>query len=251
MDYKDIRWKFIVVSGRYDLINSTTFEDDGADFYLNAGQKYLDRLLDTGKMNARYPVIVEAGTFVVKSIGIRAIKEVWAANADGKIQLIPDTMQRLKTEYSEEFSAVAQGVPRYYAPAVFRPHPDTLASVTGMYNVSDLLLYNAIAPAQHFNYNGIVIMPPPDGTYTIEILGLFYSPVLSATLAAEVWTQTKSYWTEAQPDTLIAAALYKVDALYRNLDAAKEFRSIVMDDVIGLDKDTVEEDLVGNMQMGG
>jgi len=251
MDYKDIRWKFIEVSGRYDLINPTTQEDDGADFYLNAGQRYLDRLLDTGKMNARYPVIVTAGIIVVKTIGLRAVREVWAANADGKVQLIPESLQKLRTEYSEESSGIAQACPKYYAPGFFRPYPDTLASVAGMYNVEDLLLFSVGPPSQHFNYNGIVIMPPPDGTYTIEILGLFYSPTLSATLAAEVWTQTRSYWTEAQPDTLIAAALFKVDSLYKNVDAAKEYRALVMDDVLGLDRDTVEEDLTGNMQMGG
>ncbi len=250
MDYKDIRTKFVELSGRYDLTTNTE-EDSGADFFLNAGQKYLDRLMDTGKMNARYPVIVAAGTYIVKSVGIRAIREVWAGNADGKYQLIPDTLQKLREEYSEEFSDVSQGTPAYYAPAVFRPYPDTLASVTGMYNVSDLLLYNAVAPAQHFNYNGIVIMPPPDGTYTIEILGLFYSPTLSATLAGVTWTQVKSFWTEVHPETLIAAALFKLEGFYRNTEGSKDFKATVMDDIVGLDHDAVEEELTGDMQMGG
>ena len=250
MDYKDIRIKFAELSGRWDLLTAT-FEDAGADFFLNAGQKYLDHLLDAGKMLGRYPVIITAGTHIVKTIGLRAIREVWAANVDGKFQLLPDTLQKIKTEYSEEFSSVSQGVPKYYAPAIFRPFPDTLASTAGMYSVGDLLLFSATAPAQHFNYNGIVIMPPPDGTYTIEIVGLFYSPTLSATLSGSVWTQTKSFWTEVHPDVLLSAAIYKLHALYHNTSGAADYKALVLEDVLGLDKDIVEGDLVGYLQMGG
>uniref|UniRef100_A0A6M3JCV0 Uncharacterized protein n=1 Tax=viral metagenome TaxID=1070528 RepID=A0A6M3JCV0_9ZZZZ len=250
MDYIDIRKKFAELSGRWDLL-TTNFEDDGADFFLNAGQRYLDRLLSDGKMFATYPVIVAAGTFIVKSIGIRAIKEVWAGNVDGKYQLIPDTLNKLKTEYSEEFSDVPQGAPKYYAPALLRPYPDTLASTTGMYNVSDLLTYSATAPAQHFNYDGIVIMPPPDETYTIEIVGLFYSPTLSATLSGAVWTQTKSFWTEVHPEILLEAAIYKLHGLYHNTSGAADYKALALEDAKGIDHDAVEEQLTGDLVMGG
>lgn len=250
MDYLDVRKKFCEISGRYDLMTAT-YEDDGADFFLNAAQKYLDRFFDQGKAWARYPVIVAAGTFIAKSLGIRAIKEVWLANVDGKVQLIPCTLADLKSEYAEEFSSVTQGTPEYYAPALLRPYPDTLASVTGMYNVSDLLTYVATAPAQHFNYNGIVIMPPPDGTYTVEIVGLFYSPTLSATLSGATWTQTKSFWTEVHPEVLIAAAIYKMHSLYHNTGSAADAKSTTLEDVTGLINDAIEEELVGTLQMEG
>ncbi len=252
MEYRLVRQKFVELSGRYDLVIPTTWEDNGADFFINAGQKFLDRMLDSGKTIARYPVIVTAGTFIVKSVGIRAIQEVWCANADGKTQLNLNTLQQIRTEYSEEFSSVDQGQPEYYAPAVLRPYPDTLASATGMYNVSDLLLYNATAPSQHFSYNGIVIMPPADGTYTIEILGLFYSPTLSATVNAGIWTQTMSFWTEIHPDVLIEAAIYKLHTLYNNTGAAADYKVSVIEDMMGIDHDAAQEDIgPGGLQMGG
>lgn len=247
MDYKDIRLKFAEISGRYDLITAT-YEDNGADFFLNAGQKFLDRMLDTGKMVARYPVILASGEYIAKSVGIRSIKEVWVADSDGKTKLIPSTLSELKGEYDEEFSAVTQGTPAYYAPATLRPYPDTLNSVTGMYNVSDLILNSA---GSHFTYNGVVVMPPCDGSYTIEIVGLFYSPTLSATLSGATWTQTKSYWTEVMPEVLIEAAIYKLQAMYHNTGGAVDYKALVLEDVSGLDHDAVEEDLVGDMQMGG
>jgi len=252
MDYKDVRDKFIELSGHGELL-TTTGEDNGADFFLNAGQKYLDRFFgfSTGKTIARYPVIVTAGTYIAKTVGLRAIKEVWIANADGRSQLVPSTLSQLKTEYSEEFSSVTQGTPYYYAPAIFRPAPDSLNSVTGMYGVDDLLLYNATDPAQHFNYHGIVIMPPPGGTYTVEIVGLFYSPALSATLSGGVWTQTKSYWTEVHPDVLVEAALVKIEGLYRNTEGIKAFKEMLVSDVSGIDFDIIEEELTGSLQIGG
>jgi hypothetical protein len=160
-------------------------------------------------------------------------------------------MQQLRTEYSDEFADVTQGQPEYYAPAIFRPAPDTLVTTTGLYDIADLLTYNAVAPAQHFNYHGIVIMPPPDVAYTVTIWGLFYSPTLSATLSGSTWTQVKSYWTEVHPEVLIEAALFKLEGFYRNTDGAKDFKATLMEDVSGLDHDSVEEDLVGDMQMGG
>ena len=250
MEYKDVRKKFAELSGRWDLLTAT-YEDAGADIFLNAGQKYLDRFLDVGKVIGRYPVIVAAGTYIVKTVGLRAIKGVWAANIDGKTQLTPATLQELRTEYGESLSVVSRGAPLYYAPAILRPYPDTLASTTGMYGVEDLLLYSATSPAQHFNYNGVVIMPPPDGTYTVEILGLFYSPTLSATLSGAVWTQTMSYWTEVHPEVLIEAAIYKLLSLYHDRGGADNYKAAVLEDITGIISDLVEEELAGSMEMGG
>lgn len=247
MNYKDIRDKFVEISGRYDLITATA-EDNGADFFLNHAQKYLDRLIDSGKMLARYPVILSAGEYIAKSVGIRAIKEVWIADADGKRELTKCTLNEIKTYYDEEFSDITQGTPEYYAPALFRPFPDTLDSTSGMYNVSDLILYSA---GPHFTYNGVVVMPPCDGTYTLEIVGLFYSPTLSATLSGSTWTQTKSYWTEVQPELLIEAAIYKLQAMYHNTSGAADYKALVSEDVLGIDYDAVEEDIAGNLQMNG
>lgn len=250
MEYKDIRRKFVEISGRYDLVN-TDWTDNGADFFLNLGQRYLDRMFDEGGSIARYPVIMTVGQFIAKTVGIRAIHEVWAANADGKFQLEAWTLAGLKEEYSEEFSSVTSGQPTYFAPAILRPAPDTLASVAGMYNVSDLLVYNPTAPAQHFNYNGVVVMPPVDQTYTIELLGLFYSPTLSATLSGTVWTQTMSFWSEVHPEVLIAAAIYRMHSLYNNTGAAADYKSMLFEDLTNLDRDLAEQMLIGDLKLEG
>lgn len=246
MDYKDLRYKFCSISGRYDLVTSTQ-EDNGADFIINSAQKHLDRFFDDGKALARYPVILAAGEYIAKTVDIRAIKEVWIINSEGRSQLTKCTLEELRTEYSDGFASEANGTPGYYAPAVFRPAPDTLASISGMYGQDDLIL----AATEHYTYNGIVIMPPCDEAYTVEIVGLFYSPELSATLSGAVWTQTKSYWTEVHPDVLIEAALYKLDALYHNNSGSTDYEKLLEKDINGLIADGTEEMLSSYMQMSG
>lgn len=246
MTYKDIRQKFIEVSGRYDLINPDTWEDNGADFYLNMGQKVLDRNLDSKNMFARYPFGLAIGSIIAKTPGLRAIKEVWIANADGKAQLIYVPLNQFRSGFAKESNLLETGVPAYYTPAVFRPFPDELVNTTGLYDVEDLLLSGT-----HYTYNGVIVMPPPAGDYTLTILGLFYSPTLSATLANGVWAQTKSYWTENEPETLLEAALSRLATFAGNITSANEHKAAMLEDLRNIDFDAVEEMLVGDMEMDG
>lgn len=252
MDYRDLRKKFVELSGRYDLIKANE-TDNGADFFINAGQKILDRMQDSGKAKARYTVSLAAGTILVYTAGLRAIKGVWVSSSDGMTALKPCTLEEMREYYAGKFSEVTQGAPAYYAPAVLRPYPDTTvaADVTGLYDIEDLILHVVSGNTGHWSYNGIVIMPPPSTAYTLSLWGLFYSPTLSATLSGSTWTQTKSFWSEVHPETLLAAALYKLEAFYRNTEGAKDWDNTLMVDMKGLDHDFVEEDMNGESQMGG
>ncbi len=246
MEYWEIRKKFVEISGRYDLVDPDTWEDDGADFYLNMGQRILDRSLNGKKMEARYPFELTSANIVVKTPGLRAIKEVWVANVDGRSQLTFVPLDQLRGGYAEASNLLDQGTPLYYSPAVFRPFPDELVTVTGLYDVEDLLLSGT-----HYTYNGIIVMPPPDGTYTVTIWGLFYSPTLSATLLGSVWTQTRSYWTENEPYTLLEAALSRLATFAGNITSAREHKEAMNEDLHTLDFDEVEEGLLGDMEMEG
>jgi hypothetical protein len=252
MDYKDLRKKFIEMSGRYDLINAN-WTDNGADFFINAGQKHLDRMLNQGKAKARLTKSLTAGTILITTTGLRVVKEVWASNSDGMYELFPNTITNMRTYYEKKLSEVDRGAPAYYCPAVLRPFPDTTvaADVAGFYDIEDLMLHVVIGSTGHWTYNGILIMPPPDGTYNISVWGLFYSPTLSATLAGSTWTQTKSFWSEEHPETLLIAALYKLEVFYRNTEGAKDWKAALADDTTGMDHDFVEEDLNGPSEMGG
>lgn len=248
MDYKDIRKKFVELSGRYDLVNAN-WTDNGADFFINAGQMHLDRASDVQKATAKNPQSIAAGTVIVKTIGLRSVKEVWAGTSvNGLILLGKETLANLREYYGEQLSSIDQGTPEYYATCSFRPYPDavTALTLTGYYDIDDLVLADT-----HYTYRGILLVPPPDKTYYISIIGTFYSPTLSATLSGSTWTQTKSYWSEVHPDILIQAALLKLEVFYRNTEGVKDWKFALDMDIQGLDKDVVDEEISGVNEMEG
>jgi len=248
MNYKDIRTKFATLSGRYDLITAT-YEDNGADFFLNAGQKMLDRMQETGKSKAKSVTSISIGTYYKSWTNLRAVKEVWVGNSTELLsKLAKYTLSELREFYGEQLCDVDQGVPQYWAPAVIRPVPDNLAStgLSSYYDIGDLMLDD-----DHYTYNGIVWAPPVDQTMYLSVYGLWYSPTLSATLSGDKWTQTKSFWTEEHPDILLYAALYKLETFYRNTEGAKDWLNALTLDLSGIDKDLVEEDIDDVNQMEG
>ena len=248
MDYRDLRKKFVELSGRYDLIKANE-TDNGADFFINEGQKWLDRKFSDGKAKARYPSATVEGTIKVSVAGLRAAKEVWVTNSEGMTELARESLNSLRNAYQDTLSDVTNGRPSYYAPAVFRPYPDTLtsAAAAALSDVEDLLL-----DGTHYTYNGIVILPPADGVYTLTIQGLFYSPTLSSVLTDGSWIETTSFWLQVHPGTLLLAALYKLEAFYRSRAGMRDRMEALMEDVTGIDHDLVETDIAGeSLQMGG
>lgn len=251
MDYYLIRKKFCELSGRYDLMNAD-YTDNGADFYINAGQQRLDRMQSSGQMKAKYVKQVAAGTIKVFVAGLRSVHEVWAGNTtEGLVPLNRVSLDWLRHEYEEQLGSVDQGTPNYYAPAIVRPFPDsaTSTSLSGYYDIDDLQLHATVP--DHFTYSGIIIMPPPDSTFYISVVGTFYSPTLSATYSAPTWTQTKSMWSEVYPSTLLKAALYELESFYRNTEGAKDFDAALKVDVAGMDMDAADLDSYNINQMGG
>lgn len=251
MDYYLIRKKFCELSGRYDLMN-VDYTDNGADFFINAGQQRLDRMQSSGNMQAKYIQKVAAGTIKVYVAGLRAVYKVWAGNTtDGLVELSKaDNIQYLRQIYQEQLSGVDQGTPTWYAPAIFRPFPDssTTTSLSGYYDIDDLIL--STSPA-HFTYAGVIIMPPPDKEYYVSVYGLYYSPTLSATLSGVTWTQTKSFWSEVYPSILLKAALYELEAFYRNSEGAKDWDNALRVDISGLDMDAADQESAEINQIGG
>lgn len=251
MDYYLIRKKFCELSGRYDLINAD-YTDNGADFYINAGQQALDRKQNSGNMQAKYLKQITAGTIKIPITSLRAVLSVWVGTStNGLTRLGKQSLDYMRSYYEKQIGDVTQGTPDSYAPAIFRPYPDTVTStsLSGYYDIDDLQLH-ATTP-DHFQYSGIIISPPPDSTMYLSVYGLYYSPTLSATLSAGVWTQTKSFWSETYPSILLKAALLELETFYRNSEGMKDWDTALTRDVLDLDKDAAEQEAADISEMGG
>jgi len=218
---KDIREQFVNLSGRLDLVVDTTdYEDNGANFYIRAGQKVLDTLLDTPQSSEEREFPVSSGDYTFSIKEIRAIEKIWVKNNDGEWQVEKKDMEwiRYMYGYGQQMTDVDTGRPLYYA--IYRrqdSHP---------------------LEFKHF----ITFMPPADNNYTIVIQGMYYSDYL------EKDTDT-NFWTIEHPHTLIQSAMYIMERMYRNTEGANDHLNSIRQDLVGIDYDVATQNAAGRTQM--
>lgn len=175
---EDIRTKFVDLSGRTDLVktvNGVTYVDNGADFFINAGQRVLDTLIKNPETIARYISKVDSGGYNIVFQDCRSVKEVWMANVDGRFPLEKKALGWIRENYKEDYSALDTGQPLYWAPGVHKLPPSqalsTGSSFTGYYDY-ETIQFGLIG------YNSVIFVPPADGTYTVNVFGDFFSGTL-------------------------------------------------------------------------
>jgi len=234
MALSDVRSLVVGLSGRQDL-NSSPYTM--LDAFINKGQALLDRLLSS-KGKGRFFVDISEGDIFKYFKYSRAISEVWVADADGRTKLTKVDLSDLKEEYSTNKSEITSGRPTYYSLAIVRPIVSgSTPEVVTPSNFSQSWMLDDVVSSSWYTYGGIIWMPPADGTYTMEIVGLFSSIPLSSTV-------TSSYWTENDPLLLAYAALYYMEVSYRNTEGARDWMNAILTDIGEMEKDVVENTIV-------
>ena len=235
-----VRNLFIERSGREDLHDPTTGADGGADFFIQSGQKTIERLLQIDKSWGRKFADISAGGYYAILEGCRAIKRAWISNVDGRISLEKLTIDEFRELYSDAPNKIDSGTPVYYTPVSLRTYPNDT------HVVIDYLYDNKLVDTEteDYSYKGIIISPPPDKDSLLEIFGLFYSPKLS--LDAD-----KNFWSEMHPEILLLGALYQLELSYRNTAGAQDWLNALMLELGEMEKDWVEEDIANVTQIVG
>jgi len=241
MNKAQIRQKFVELSGRYDLVTDyygADYTDNGADLFLQAGQRELDRMFNTPKGVGRIWDTVASGTYYMKFQECRAIQRVWINNTEKRVELEKADYVDLKNEYNDLVASTTQNDPLWYAPAFIRAIDSTDMNATGTF-------FNYIV-ADSDSYNAIVFLPPPDEAFDVEVMGLFYSTWPSG-------ESDTSYWMEIHPMVSIWAGLYMLEVSYRNTEGARDWMNAITLSVSGIDKDTIEEEMAQDtvLQMEG
>ncbi len=238
MDLLEIRTEFVKQSGRYDLvIDTTSYADNGADYFINSGQDYLDR---------QGVVVPESEGRIIKTIfpddyyiefqeRCRVIKDVWANNATDRVHLEKVDWDELRDLYDSPIADISTGAPLYYTLAKLRE-----IDVADKDSIGIFINYTK---SSSYDYRGILILPPVDEAFDIEIFGKFYQKKL--TLDAD-----ENFWSIETPSTLITAALRQVEISYRNIKARGEWEEIIRKDLIDIDMDIVEEKMTDIEEMG-
>lgn len=254
MSLLTVRQQFAELSGRHDLVTDFaggTYTNNaaniGADFFLDAGQRMLDRKFSGIKSYAWYKKDVTVGTYKIKFQSTATVKEVWCMNATtDRYQLEKKDYNWIRVNYGEVYSNLSQGAPEYYSPLVMNLAPEQAALTTVTrtteftYDHEEILFTDT---ADHFNYQGILFMSPADTTYTMSILARFRSVTLTGSV--------KTFWTEVHPDILVLAGLWTLEKFYRNREGMNDYMQAILDAVIDLEKDSVEEEVQDLDQMWG
>ncbi len=237
MPLLDVRQKFIESTGRYDLVTDiTSWADNGADWFIRAGQRYLDRELEIGRHKARYFTKLLPNHHSIHIPYARVIEKVYRLEVDSRTRLEEATIGTLIEWFDEDTEELILGAPQCYAPLLTKIAPDSdLSYVSGVF---------ANASYESDAHAGLFFGVKADTTYGIEVEGLFYSP--SLTLDTD-----KSYWTEEHPEILVASAFLSLERFYRNFEGVKECKAVVDDLVRQLNFDAVAQEIVNIVRMEG
>ena len=239
MNLLEVRTQFVKITGRYDLVTDTSsWEDNGADFFLQAGQNMIEKLVgDQPETEGRLWETLASGAYYVNfQQRCRMIFEVWANDTSDRVELTRKSWQELKELYPSPLADIDRGYPLYYCIAKLREIDATDKNATGVF-------FNSSLPTST-GFRGIVIMPPVDAAYDIEVYGKFLQPELSG-------DSLENFWTLTYPEILIRAAMYQMELSYRGRQAVGKLLESLMLEITEIDKDAVEEATRNFNQIGG
>jgi hypothetical protein len=236
----EVRTQFAKLSGRYDLVDGS-FADNGADYYLKAGIKFLDRRIDFDQDTAKAFLTLTAGQWFKSFASLRSVSRVWFADStNGRSELDYLTPSELQTLYgTKAYADVDSGTPVYFTVDILRSFPDGSAlDVIGNYG-SELEV-----DGSQLGKTGIIIMPPTELAGQLEVWGKFETPWPSA-------DSETNWWFDKFETTAVNAALYKLEVSYRNTVGANDWLSAIELDLLGIQKDAISTDVNYSDQMEG
>ena len=245
------REEFCRRSGRHSLCTDFAggdYTDNGADRFINAGQRYLDNKGSFLKAYAWLRKDIAINDYKLVFQDCQSIKEVWIQNADGRSQLDKMDLETLRNEYATAQGDMDSGTPVNYTPAVIglAPGQATLTAAGGAAPYTDEFTYDYedLTFGDHWRFNGILFMPPTDVVFTVSVLGRWYSLRMST-------DAQMTFWTEVHEDILVLASLMMLERFYRNTQGVNDYKTEIIDSLNDIDKNVVEEEVQDLDQMEG
>lgn len=257
-----VRQHLVELSGRYDLVvDNINWADAGADFFIRAGQRWLDRNMVIYQSVARYFRTLDQGAWYDLIPDCRAIQEVWISNPNGskwKLQkrdyediLYTVSIPASKSVDSTVPLSIYQGgtlvdpagivasAPINYTPIVVRTTPDA----NGLATIDQFgpVRYTG---ANQYDVDGIILLPPATVGHVLEVRGLFYQPKL-------LNDTDKNYWTEKEEFPLVLAACRAIEVSLRNQQGVADWESAIASELRGVEFDLVDEESSETHSMRG
>jgi hypothetical protein len=243
MTLLSVRVQFVKnYSGRYDLVVDTDdWEDNGANFFIQAGQKWLDTTFTIARTQAIYYITVGSGGWYALIPSARVVHHIWMSNNEEvRWELDRITLSSLRNMFPEGFSNVDPDRPQFFAPLFLRDVPETLGEIT-LDQVGQIA--HTVSGDIH-GYNAVLWGPPCDEEVTIAAEGLFYQPPLLA-------DDDVNYWSEVLPNVLCMAAARELEITYRNTAGVTDWEKSIKTSLLGFEMDLADNESAGISQMEG
>lgn len=234
-----IRTGFVTRNGRHDLVvDTTSYVDNGANFFIQAGQRYLDTILPNPKSLGRYVKDIATDSYKLEMQYVQSIESVWIkASGEARQELILKPYSWLLENYTDAIADMSSGVPTYYAPII-----NTLSSaqktLTGStYTTEFTYDYEDITfGANRYVYNGIAYRPKADKAYTMTVFARFYSLMASDT--------DISWHSENYPELLEMAANMMLESFYRNSAGVSDWKRSIDMFLQGIDRTLINKEMI-------
>lgn len=222
MTLLEVRTKFIELSGRYDLITDTeSYQDAGADFFIYAGQRWLDRTFEILKSYANYYGAIAAGTNYLLVPECRLVKGVRVTYSNGHVDTLkPISLERL------HHCCHSGCAPHFYAPCSVRTQPELPGQLTAP--------GGSIVLQDNFPYNAIVFDVPFTESVTTEVVGYFNNAQL-------VNDTDENFWSVEHSWILVLAAMRAMEIAQRNREGVADWETAIRSEMLGLEYDAVDQ----------
>lgn len=232
---KEIRERFRKKPiGRFDLVTAAG-ADNGADWYIQAGQRMLDSMQPTPLREAEFYKILSSGDWWIKVPKAYAVLHVWLENDDGEHSDLDYKMLDALLALYPKLELTAAATPAHWTLSITRTGADATEGPTA-------------TDADAVGYTNVLIMPPAlvaaGEVLTLRVYGQYESHTLSD-------DGDESYWSIAHPDLLVMAALYKLDREAGNNTRANELYAELARALRDIDRELVEQDMVHGSVMEG
>jgi len=219
MNLAYLRQQFIETSGRYDLLGEPVSDgriDEAvkneeiipADFYINAGVRYLETHCTITAL-AETLINIPKGETVAILQSMRELRKVYIDNGIGGWQLLPEEAYEVVT---------------------IRHAPDI-----GLVDIKtlplDKLIYMSVGRSASFR--GVRLKQPVAGLYKFE--GSFWLPALLKPVDT-------NYYAEQHPQLVLWAAMYVLEVSYRNNEGTKAWRASIQEELNYINNDHAREE---------
>lgn len=236
-----VRKRFLEATGRYDLVDSTSLANLGADDFINEGMRWLDYTFNI-RQNFKHTFTSHpAGEWYASGHACRAIYAVYMSTTTQKWRLTQWDLEELISYFGGAYpGGMSRGLPQMYALHT-RYAPESVVGSTIVDWWGTTLI---TSPVSEYKSNGIMWLPPLSETITLEIHGLYPNTKLTS-------DQQVNWWTEENPETLMLAACRALESRYRNTQGVRDYEDSIRSNMRGLEMDFIDNESAEVKQMTG